>query len=167
MENLVPQPENNGLEKEQLKSLAQFLEALQQRYRTEMGDAEYLGWLQTLKAYKLPEVIAAANELTLNPPDDWTGLPKLPDLLRVIHRTREAAAEEGRRKEGERLLAELRDLERRKAAGEEFFTLADVLKHAPKNAAAKRMPAVTPEFPDINPEANAAKLEQQRRELLK
>lgn len=151
----------------ELSPLEQLLVQLQLRYRTEMGPLERSDWLNTLNPYSIEEVLAAANELTLNPPDDWTGLPKLPDLLRVIHRTRDAAAEERRRKEGDRLLAELRDLERRKAAGEEFFTLADVLKHAPKNAAAKAMPSAKPEFPDINPEANKAKLEQQKRELLK
>lgn len=124
--------ESSGLEHERSESLPLFLQALQDRYRTELGDAEYLDWLQTLKPYKLAEVIAAANELTLNPPADWTGLPKLPDMLRVIHRARAERAEEYRRKDGESLLAEMKELQRRKDAGEEFYGLADVFKAVAK-----------------------------------
>jgi len=47
------------------------------------------------------------------------------------------------------------------------LTLADVLKQAPQNAATKPMPSAKPTFADIDPGKNAAKLEQQRRELLK
>lgn len=162
-DKLVPQqPENSGLENAQIESLPLFLEALQQRYRTEMGDAEYLDWLQTLRGYRLLEVIAAANELTLNPPEGWTGLPKLPDMLRVIHKARDAEAEERRRAEGAKLLANLRDLERRKANGEQFYTLADVLKALPGKTL-KTMP----EFADIDTSKNAEKLERQKELLTK
>lgn len=140
MDKLVPQQHaNSESESAQIVSLPLFLEALQQRYRTEMGDAEYLDWLQTLKSYPLPEVIEAANELTLNPPEGWTGLPKLPDMLRAIHRKRESNAEERRRDEGRIVLENLAEWQRRKDAGEKFYTLADVLNALPEKGL-KRMP---------------------------
>ncbi len=91
---------NNGSERERIASLAQFLEAMQQRYRTELGEAEYLDWLQTLKSYPLAEVIDAANELLLNPPAEWSGMPKLPDVIRQMFRERERKAEEHQRHGG-------------------------------------------------------------------
>lgn len=161
-----PKPDRSAYGREHIESLSQFLEALQERYRTEMADAEYLDWLQTLRNYKLAEVIDAANELTLNPPEGWTGLPKLPDVLRVIHRAREAQAEERRRDEGRKLIAEMKDLQKRKDSGEEFFSFADVLKGVSLERAAKPMPKVNTIWPDIDPDRNKQVLEQQKAALL-
>ena len=167
MADLVPRkPESNESGNDQRECLVRFLEGYQERYRTEMGDGEYLDWLQTLKRYPLEEIIAAANELTLHPPEDWSGMPKLPDLLRVIHRERGRKSEELRRQEGQQLMAEMKELEKRKANGEQFFGLRDVLRALNESKReVKKMPEVNTIWPDIDPEKNKAKLDEQRRRL--
>lgn len=64
-------------------------------------------------------------------------------------------------------LSELRELEKQKAAGVKFFSLADVLKTAPEKAVVKPMPTVKTIWPDIDPNKNAEKLRQQAEELMK
>lgn len=50
-------------------------------------------WIHGLSCFPLVEVQAAVDCLILNPPEGWTGIPKLPDVIRQIAENRESKAE--------------------------------------------------------------------------
>lgn len=122
-------------------------------------------WIHGLNCFPLAEVREAVDALILNPPDGWTGMPKLPDVIRQIAENREYKAEQARLAKGAEVLEEMRDLERRKKAGEKFYGLADLAKEPLMAKAAKPMPTVRTVWPDIDPEKNAEKLRQQAEKL--
>lgn len=124
-------------------------------------------WIHGLNCFPLAEVRAAVDALILNPPDGWTGMPKLPDVIRQIAENREYQAEQLRLAKGEETLRELRDLEKRKEAGEKFYGLADLANEPLMAKASKPMPTVRTVWPDIDPNKNADKLRQQAETLLK
>lgn len=107
---------------------------------------------------------------------EYRGRPTLVDVTRTIDILREEKAAEYRRNEGRRITEEMRELQKRKDSGEEFFGWGDVLK-AGQNLARKRdrngamvpgktMPVGKKEFADIDTERNRATLEQQAKKLL-
>jgi len=59
-------------------------------------------WIHGLSCFPLQEVQAAVNALMLKPPDGWTGMPKLPDVIRRIAENRETHAERLRTSNSER-----------------------------------------------------------------
>lgn len=157
-----------------LTRLGAYLETLQKVYRTKLPVEELALWRDTLKDFSFQEFDAAMKSLVKNPPryelEDgsvqvWRGMPKLPDVIQVMLEAQEQRAAEYRRQEGERLAAEMRDLERRRRAGEHFYGLADVLKSVKPVEVLKPMPNIRTLWPDIDPDRNRAKLEQQKRDL--
>lgn len=118
-------------------------------------------WIHGLNCFLLAEVREAVDALILNPPDGWTGMPKLPDVIRQIAENREYKAEQSRMAKGAETLRELRDLEARKNAGEKFYGLADLAKEPLISKAAKPMPTVQTEWPEIDLDKNAETLRQQ------
>lgn len=66
-------------------------------------------------------------------------------------------------------LKEMAELKRRAAAGEKFYGEADLWQYAAERGANRKimkpMPPAEKPFPDIDPEKNRSKLEQQAREL--
>lgn len=124
-------------------------------------------WIHGLSNFPLKEVRGAVDALILDPPDGWTGMPKLPDVIRQIHANREIEAQKRQRDEGEKMLAELRELEKRRDGGEKFYGLVDLAKEAVNlTTIEKPMPTVKTVWPDIDPNKNAAKLKQQAAELM-
>lgn len=144
----------------------------------EMGDMEYQDWLETLEQQPLESVAAALDRLMRCPPkrelpdgsiQEYTGRPNLVDVLRMIERMADERAQEAHRQSNEEHMREMRELRRRKDAGEQFFGIADVLNAAnvtEAKQAVKPMPDVRKAFPDIDSEPNRKKLEQQKKELL-
>jgi len=165
----------------QLNPLEELITKVQFRWPfPEMGDLEYVDWRETLSLYPLNEVQQALDRIMRQPPKrdlpdgsitEYRGRPTLVDVTRTIDILREERSQEYRKRESAKEAEEMRKLEqRRREHPEEFFGLADVLKAANLTEAkqgAKAMPEAKAQFADINPDANAAKLEQQRRELLK
>jgi hypothetical protein len=121
-----------------LDRLGLFLKTLQTVYRTQLAEAELVMWRETLKDYSYQEFERAMNHLIKNPPrydpgdgqiQVWRGMPKLPDVIDTMLDFQQQAAVEYRRREGARLAAEMRELEKqRKERPGDFFGLADVLK---------------------------------------
>ena len=161
-----------------LEFIGSFLETFQKLYRTKLPPDELTVWRETLKDYSAAEFEAAMTELVTHPPkyqlDDgsiqvWRGMPKLPDVVQVMLDNREKAYQEYRRREWERQEREQKALEkRRQEHPEEFMSWADFceqLKRDRPDLAAKMgmmMPAA-----ELDLGKNEAKLEQQKRELLK
>ncbi len=143
-----------------------YLRALELLYRAELAEAEIEMWIHGLSCFPLAEVRAAVDALILNPPEGWTGMPKLPDVIRQIAENREYQAEQSRLAKGAEVLEEMRELEKQKAAGVRFYGLADLAKEPLMAKAVKPMPTVRTVWPDIDPDRNAAKLRQQA-EMLK
>jgi len=144
----------------------------------EMGGLEYADWMEVLKSFHLSEIQQALYRLMRQPPKrelpdgsitEYRGRPTLVDVTRTIDILREERCQQIRAEQARQHAEQMRELEqRRKEHPEQFFGLADVLKAAKISDAkqiAKGMPSAKPEFPDIDPEANRAKLEQQKREL--
>lgn len=84
------------------KELLAYLKALELLWRSELAEAEIEMWLHGLNCFPLTEIQAAVDVLILHPPEGWTGMPKLPDLIRQIHSNRESAAEQLRMSNVER-----------------------------------------------------------------
>lgn len=78
------------------KELLEYLQTLELVYRSELAEAETVMWLESLSCFPLQEVRAAVDALVLNPPEGWTGFPKLPDVIRQLYANRESAAEQKR-----------------------------------------------------------------------
>jgi len=177
-ESLSVQQDSQSLE---LSPLEKLVTKAQVRWPfPEMGDLEMADWLETLNFYPLNEIAQALDRLMRQPPKrdlpdgsitEYRGRPTLVDVTRTIDILREERSQEYRKRESAKEAEEMWKLEqRRREHPEEFFGLADVLKAANLTEAkqgAKAMPEAKAQFADINPEANAEKLEQQRRELLK
>lgn len=124
-------------------------------------------WIHGLNSFPLAEVQAAVDALILNPPEGWSGMPKLPDVIRQIHANREYRAEQARLKQGEEVLKEMRELEKRRDAGEKFYGLSDLAKELPSLGQVKAMPEPkTKECPDLDLDKNAEKLQRQKEQLL-
>src|SRR5689334_2595355 len=64
--------------------LVGYLRALELLYRAELAEAEIEMWIHGLSNFQLAEIRAAVDVLILDPPDGWTGMPKLPDVIRQI-----------------------------------------------------------------------------------
>ena len=81
-------------------------------------------WLKAMDAYDANDVQAAV-ERHMADPDAGMYFPLPANLIGHIQHIRRERAE---RQSSDALLGEMRDLRRRKEAGEEFFTFADVLR---------------------------------------
>lgn len=163
----------------QLNPLEQLIAKVQVRWPfPEMGDLEYVDWRETLNLYPLNDIQQALDRLMRQPPrrelhdgtvSEYRGRPTLVDVTRTIDIMREERAQEFHRKQAEAHKKEMAELQRRKNAGEKFYGFADVLAAAnisEAKQAVKETPQA-PEFKDIDLTKNAAKLEQQKRELTK
>src|SRR5215471_3118419 len=87
---------NNGklaMRRNTAGSLLSYLQGLELIYHAEMSETELAVYLESLSRFPVCEVKAAADRLMLNPPGSWTGMPKLPDIIREIHIIREDEAE--------------------------------------------------------------------------
>lgn len=97
-------------------------------------------WRETLKDFSVQEFQSAMSELVRNPPrydpgdgelQVWRGMPKLPDVLDVMLDAREARVIEHRRRESERLTAEMRQLaKQREQHPEQFIGMSEVIQMA-------------------------------------
>ena len=84
------------------KELLDYLSSLQVVYRQPLAEEEIVMWLESLSCFPLSEIKRAVDALVLHPPDGWSGLPKLPDVVRQIHAGREAASEQAKASNVER-----------------------------------------------------------------
>lgn len=155
---------------ESAENLASFLRSLEMVYRWEMPDEELEMWIHSLNCFPLAEVRQAVTELMKNPPDGWTGMPKLPDVVRTIWIDRERRAAEIQLQEGTRLLAEMKQLKARADAGERFYGMADLEKLVkekyPDLADMNKIPAPEAKYAPAESESQRAKLEEQKRRLM-
>lgn len=107
MDELAKQSSESGIvkrdtAKERLQ-LSAVMQALERDHRTEFSNQEIAQWeslLEHPEKFSLAEIMAALDEVQLNPPDGWTGPPKRTDVLRQMFRNREARAEEIKRNGG-------------------------------------------------------------------
>jgi hypothetical protein len=79
-----------------VERLSGYLRGLEEIYHSEMGEEELAIYLESLRQFPLSEIKAAAARLMVQPPDGWTGMPKLPDFIRAIHELRSERAEQSR-----------------------------------------------------------------------
>lgn len=161
-----------------LAFIGSFLETFQKLYRIKLPADELAIWRETLKDYSAGEFESAMTELITHPPkyqlDDgsiqvWRGMPKLPDVVQVMLDNREKAYQRFREIEYQRELAERARLEKRRAEHPEEFMgwkeFCDMLKQDRPDLAAKMGMKITETEIDLT--KNAAKLEEQKRELTK
>jgi hypothetical protein len=171
----IPGSSELSIRLSELPPLEQVLARVQIRWPfPEMGELERQDWREVLKDMDLADVMAALQRLMEDPPkqslgdgtvQQWRGRPTVVDVTQTIQILQEERAAEWRRKDGERQLAELRELQKRKDAGEKFYGIADVLAAAKPSEALKPMPNVKTQWPDFDPDRNRAKLEQQKKDL--
>lgn len=88
------------------ESLALYLRGMEEIYRSELTETEVRIYLDALKDYPMAEILGAGKQLMLQPIEGWTGIPKLPDYLRVLEARRIQRAEEISRTGGTSLASE-------------------------------------------------------------
>lgn len=86
--------------------------------------------VESLKSFSPEMVERAFEQLRLHPPSGYHGMPAEVDVIAAIRKLEDQDQAESQRKQDMAAIKEIEDLKRRKAAGEEFFTLADVILEA-------------------------------------
>ena len=102
------------------------MEAIRARY--EIKDSEMILMVDSLKSFPLQKVQRAFEHIRMHPPAGYRGMPGEADVIASVRQIEQDDASEWERKEKLKLAQEMRDLQARKDAGEEFFTWGDVVQ---------------------------------------
>lgn len=98
-----------------------------------MEQPEIQNWLESLRNYKPEEFLRAAERLRDNPPEGWSGMPNQATYIRTMKELRAEDFAEAERQTSQKFQEEMRDLQRRKDAGEKFYGWADLLQWGKEN----------------------------------
>lgn len=91
-----------------------------------MGELERQDWREVLAPYKIEEVLGALTRI-MQTKREYNGRPGVVEVVQAIDTIREESAAKYKRRESERLQAEMRDLKKQREEHPELFIgIADV-----------------------------------------